>query len=329
MNPKIDFVITWVDGSDPEWIEVKNRYISQNFQKRQDIAGKDRFTDNGLLHYWFRGVEKFAPWVNKVYFVTFGHIPQWLDVDNPKLVIVKHQDFLPPKYLPTFNSNTLTLNLHRIPGLSEHFVYFNDDMFLTSNCSEDVFFKNNLPRDMAVQDVIPAVEMTEFWHMYFNNITCLNKNFNKKQLIKIHFNKWFSLEYGKQIIKNVLLSPFSLFTGIFETHTPNSYLKSSYVKEWEKNHDLFDSVSQHKIRNYQDVTEWYIRYAQMVQGKFEPINKLKIGRYCSMKSKNLDQLILSQKYKYICINDEVEGEAFEKVRSAFDKILSNKSSFEK
>lgn len=122
---QIDFVITWVDGNDPDWKEEKNRFTSTS----EDDNRVQRFRDWNNLQYWFRGVEKFAPYVHKIYFITWGHIPAWLNINNKKLIIIKHSDYMPSKYLPSFNSNAIELNMHRIKGLSEKFVYFNDDVF--------------------------------------------------------------------------------------------------------------------------------------------------------------------------------------------------------
>ena len=108
----LDFVITWVEGK-----------------------------------YWFRGIEKNAPWVHNIYFVTWGHLPAWLNTAHPKLHIIKHTDFIPPQYLPTYNSPTIELNLHRIPGLSENFVYFNDDGFLIRPVTPQHFFKSGKCRE--------------------------------------------------------------------------------------------------------------------------------------------------------------------------------------
>ena len=83
-----------------------------------------RFRDYGFLKYWFRGVEKFAPWVRRIHFVTCGQKPDWLDESNPKLNLVNHEDYIPREFLPCFNSSVLECHLHRIPGLAEHFVYF-------------------------------------------------------------------------------------------------------------------------------------------------------------------------------------------------------------
>ena len=95
---KIDFVLPWVDGSDSAWIKQRNEYLGIKNDQTQD----SRFRDWENLQYWFRGVEKFAPWVNHIYFVTWGHIPSWLNTDHPKLTVVKHEDYIPKQYLHTF-----------------------------------------------------------------------------------------------------------------------------------------------------------------------------------------------------------------------------------
>src|SRR5699024_8846127 len=143
MSEKIDFVLTWVDGNDPDWQKVKNQYTVKDLGDNRDI----RFRDWDNLQFWFRGVENFTPWVNKVHFVTWGHIPKWLNINHPKLNIVYHHDYIPEKYLPTFSSHVIELNLHRIKGLSDRFVYFNDDTFITKTMKESDFFISGLPCD--------------------------------------------------------------------------------------------------------------------------------------------------------------------------------------
>ena len=124
---KIDFVMTWVDNNDPEWQISYNQYKSNN--NKQDV-GIVRYRDWENLKYWFRGIEKFAPWVNKVHLVTCGHKPSWLNVQAEKLNFITHSDYIPKEYLPVFSSHPIEIHLHRIPGLSDRFVYFNDDIFL-------------------------------------------------------------------------------------------------------------------------------------------------------------------------------------------------------
>ena len=141
---EIDFVIAWVDGSDKTWQESKAKYDTKNKNENNGVV---RYRDWDELKYWFRGVEKYAPWVNKIYFVTCGQKPKWLDENNPKLVLVNHKDYMKEDYLPTFSANPIELNFHRIKGLSEHFVYFNDDMFIINPVKEEDFFKKGLPCD--------------------------------------------------------------------------------------------------------------------------------------------------------------------------------------
>ena len=68
---------------------------SGNWENSMNSVSKARFRDYGVLKYWFRGVEKFAPWVRRIHFVTGGQKPEWLDTDNPRIHLVDHKDFIP------------------------------------------------------------------------------------------------------------------------------------------------------------------------------------------------------------------------------------------
>ena len=147
---EIDFVMPWVDGSDPAWREEFLKYRALQAPQGEPAcdtgtaagavdASEERYRDWDTLRYWFRGVERFAPWVNRIHFITWGHLPAWLDTAHPKLHVVRHADYIPSPYLPTFNSCPIELNMHRIEGLAEHFVYFNDDTFLSACRSRTLF----------------------------------------------------------------------------------------------------------------------------------------------------------------------------------------------
>ena len=141
---KIDFVVTWLDSNDSEW---QKEYEFYKTKEKGDMS-KARFRDMNLFRYWFRSVETYAPWVNKVFLITNGKFPDWINKNNPKLVLVKHEDYIPKEFLPTFNSITIELHMHKIKGLSEHFVYFNDDMILNAPVTPDYYFKEGLPCDL-------------------------------------------------------------------------------------------------------------------------------------------------------------------------------------
>src|SRR5690606_39009951 len=108
-----------------------------------------RFRDYGFLKYWFRGVEKFAPWVRNIHFVTCGQKPDWINVNHPKIKFVNHEDYMPKEFLPCYNSNVIEIYMHRIPDLTEQFVYFNDDFFIINHITPKRFFTDGLPNDIA------------------------------------------------------------------------------------------------------------------------------------------------------------------------------------
>ena len=99
----IDFVITWVDMEDPAWQEGFAKYSNRKENEKNGVS-EARFRDYGFLRYWFRGVEKFAPWVRKIHFVASGQKPEWLDLDHPKIHWVDHKDFIPGEFLPIWRS---------------------------------------------------------------------------------------------------------------------------------------------------------------------------------------------------------------------------------
>ena len=122
MSDKIDFVITWVNGNDPQWQKERDAYAAN--EHIEYYENNARFRDWDTLKYWFRGVEKYAPWANKIFFVTWGHLPDWLDINHPKLQIINHSAFIPAEYLPTFNSNVIEYFFHKINGILLRFLFF-------------------------------------------------------------------------------------------------------------------------------------------------------------------------------------------------------------
>jgi len=131
MIDKIDFVLPWVDNQDPEWQKSRQQYAEN--QSLLDANSSARFRDSGTLKYVLRSIEKNCPWYNKIYLITCGHHPEWLDINSPKIELVKHSDIYDNKeHLPVFNSSSIEMSLPNIKGLSEHFVYLNDDTIIFS-----------------------------------------------------------------------------------------------------------------------------------------------------------------------------------------------------
>lgn len=201
MENVIDIVIPWVDGNDFEWQMDKEKYdASSDGDKRVN-----RYRDWDNLEYWFRGVEKFLPWVRKIHFVTYGHLPKWLNTDNPRLNIVKHSDYIPEKYLPIFNSHPIEMNFHRIEGLSEQFIYANDDMFFIRPMKSEDFFQNGYPKDCAIESVL-QFKKGGIDHIIANNLEVLNANFNKREVLKREWKNWYNIKYGKNVEESLFCS---------------------------------------------------------------------------------------------------------------------------
>ena len=106
-----------------------------------DHYSANRFRDNDELRYSLRSIWRFAPWVRHVYIVTNGQVPYWLNLDHPRLTLVTHSDIYPNhSHLPTFSSPSIESHLHRIPGLADYYIYFNDDVLLGNEVWPDDFF---------------------------------------------------------------------------------------------------------------------------------------------------------------------------------------------
>ena len=140
----IDAVYTWVDGGDPAWRERKARALRDNgwvAASSEQTANESRFVSRDELRYSLRSLHAFAPWIRHIFLVTDDQVPAWLDTTRGDLTVVGHREiFGDTGRLPTFNSQAIESRLHRIPGLSEHFLYLNDDVFLGRPVPPEMFF---------------------------------------------------------------------------------------------------------------------------------------------------------------------------------------------
>jgi len=329
MQSDIDFVLLWVDGNDKNWHLEKSKYAPGY---NADVSAV-RYRDWDNLQYWFRGVEKYAPWVRKIHFITCGHYPEWLNLNHPKLNFVKHSDYIPSDYLPTFNSNAIELGIHRIEELSDKFVCFNDDMFVINKVGKSDFFKKDLPCDQVIMNCIIPLGVVSYTD--FNNMHIVNKYFKKNTVIKNNLLKWYNLSYGLMNFNNIFFLPWKNFSRFISRHLPIPYLKKTYQEVWEAEEKLLDNTTKNKFRTKEDVSHWLFRYWRLMKGEFYPAPNLgkKVGISASDKHNALIyNAIKKQKYRVICVNDEEENIDFElekrKLKEAFEYILPEKSSFE-
>ena len=338
---KIDFVLLWVDGSDKEWLALKRKYEGS----RGSISGDPeanaacRYRDYGILRYWFRAVERFAPWVNRVFFVTCGQKPDWLNESNPKLRLVNHRDYIPAEYLPTFQAATIELNLHRIADLSEQFVYFNDDMFLLRPVKTEFFFRNGRPVIPCNISIPTWLGYNRFSRMLINNRGVLKQSMDVEHLIWKNIWSFINVrELGFQrATKNFLSLAINrtVIPGSFG-HLPQSHLKSTFDSIWRMQPRIMDNTSRSRFRRDDAVNQWLACAWNMVSGRFYPANENRRGRYIEINKNNLTTLcdtIRRQLVPLLCLSDRETGpeidQCFIEAAKEFNKLFPDKSSFEK
>ncbi|MBO4512154.1 MAG: Stealth CR1 domain-containing protein [Victivallales bacterium] len=339
---KIDFVLPWVDGSDLAWLEQKRKY--ENGGERMAHGDADanadcRYRDYGLLKYWFRAVERFAPWVNRLFFVTCGQKPDWLDEANPRLVLVNHSDYIPADYLPTFNSNTIELNLHRISELSERFVLLNDDVFIIRPIQPDFFFKEGKPVISCDLGIPRWLGCSNISRIALNNSGVLKLSLDVERLVWKNIWKYIDVRAlgFSRAIKN--LASFVVNRVVIEGtfgHLAQPHLKSTLEEIWRAQPGVLERTSKSRFRTDDGVNQWLVSAWDMISGRFFPANEKRKGEFITLDEKSLAytcEIIRQQKRPQLCLNDKggTPGleHCFEEVAKAFEELLLEKSSFEK
>ena len=335
---KVDFVVTWLDSTDPVWQKEFRKYKNAGLKVDET---KSRYRDWDLFRYWFRAVEQYAPWVNKVFLVTNGTFPKWINSSNPHLVLVKHDDYISKEYLPTFNSHTIELNMHKIPGLSEHFVYFNDDCYLNAPVTPKYYFMKGLPCDsneelFSNEPIYNPKNRFNVRIIEFCDIAVLNYHFNRKNFVKQAPQKWFGKHLGvKGLIKGTFLYLRGHFEYFVRRHNEQPFLKSVFEEAWEKEETMLKQ-SCTRFREDVSLNPYFFRHWQFATNKFYPV-RLNGAKFYIMKKDDLKYIkrtLNNPEVKSLCLNDSMlmpekeYDEVFSFIDNEFKKKFPEKSSFE-
>lgn len=253
----IDAVITYVDSSDNTLADEIARFKRSDWNKNvnsQDSAVANRFRSSGELRYCLRSIEQYAPWIRTVYLIVAkpSQVPKWLNIKNPKLKIVTHDQFIPSKYLPTFNSFVIEAHFHRIKNISQQFLDFNDDMFLC--------------KDVYPEDFISDQGKTYFYPDQTISPSGLHtaKDSGFDSMWK-NVNEWLDIHYGKKSRPVMLHAPYVINIDV--------------VKEiWQMMQKELDETSRHRFRHFGDygLTCALHPWISLYEGKGEP-KKIKVG----------------------------------------------------
>ena len=236
VNFPIDFVLPYVNNYDPVWQETYKKYcIASGNRNRLDAISSERYRDFGWLVYLFRGIDKYMPFIRKVFLIVSNieQVPTWLDTE--KVQVVLHKDFIPEKYLPTYNSTTIEMFLPDIKGLSEHFIYGNDDIFpMAPTIAEDYFTDDGNPR-VSFGWAKPKPDAGQFWKvchkMYTDLVTTMGvKTDNDNNfLVPTHSLTPIVKTQAKEARKVLSKTLPNLITNFRTDTNYNQYIYSEYA----------------------------------------------------------------------------------------------------
>lgn len=242
----IDIVYTWVDDTDKKWLKKKEAFLNSYSGKLFKKSLTGRFEDHQELKYSLRSVEQFMPWIRHIYIITDKQIPSWLKRNN-KLTIVDHSDIFPKSVVkPVFNSLLIELFIHKIDGLSENYLYFNDDFIINKPLKESDFFTADGKCIRYISEPIKKkseilFESASFEERFFNEI---EKIFINREVESPFYTNTFDLfhslnkEYRKMFyLKHVPYSyKKSIVEQIFSKYEP--ILKKMYSNQFRSKNDL-------------------------------------------------------------------------------------------
>lgn len=335
----IDIVVLWCDGDDPAFKAKKEKYLNRPLDENDESAGAIRTRDMGTFPFWFRAIEENMPWVRKVHLVTDEQVPDWLAVEHPKLHLVDLKDFIPSQYLPLFNSCAIEIFIHRIEGLAEQFIYFNDDMFVNAPCSPQDFFLKGKPRLCPFfTNRFPMGDSPYYYHIY-NNMRVANHYCRSRRvalsIIPRSIGRQIGFDWSCKNTALLLATAFAMagFPYVKSPHQALPMTRTIVQQIWAHATPFFDKTAGHRFREDSDISqELFYDYA-IYSGNFE----LSHRKECcyTMDADSVACAVEDVKgalNQMICIND-AETSEFQQlvmmVKEAFVSRYPNPCSFEK
>lgn len=291
----MDAVITYVNGLDPEWQRSYAAFAGEPVLEK-------RYRDWGTLRYLFRALEKNTPFFESIHLVVASpsQVPSW--VNRERVHVVLHSDIIPEEYLPCFSASMIEMFLHRIPGLSGQYVYFNDDLFPVRPMKESSFFRDG----RAVKKL-------------------------SRQLLALNDFKILARD-SDRLARRMAGAPRSLFY-LRPQHTCTPFLRSRCEELFaaaEK--DILSSLSRTRRRgNFNQ----YL-FSDYIFFKGDGISERMSGRHFSLAVADAGKIcafLRNPDRDMVCINDvQMSPERYESIRSAlletFSEILPEKSVYE-
>ncbi len=320
---KIDVVITWVDGEDPKHQAKRESFLTKKKENRyKDVAGATRYNQVGEIYYCVASILRFASWVNKIYIVTDAQDPHVDDFINKffpdnkiPIELIDHKEIFKgyEEYLPTFNSLAITSMLWRIPGLSEQFLLFNDDVILKKEVKVEDFYVN---------------EKSVLYGYWYNTLrtkyeialqTIGRRLVGKKSLIS----------FKKMMYNAAKITNSSRFIRL--RHSPHTLRKSVFEKFYKENPNCLIDNIRYRFRNMKQYSSAELYYLlalkedkvvlPLIKGRDIMVSPEKI--HIEELKQTLDKVAENDDIIFFCVNslDQSSSESIEVMTSWLGEIL--------
>jgi hypothetical protein len=282
----VDAVYLWVDDSDPRWREKREAVrrslgMEPSPAPTDDSVAAHRFRDRGELRASLRSLEMYAPWIRNVYLVTDEQRPDWLDVDHGRVKVVDHREiFADPSVLPSYNSHAISSQIHRIPGLADHYLLMNDDV-------------------MFNQPVTP--------YSFFTSLGQLRVNFSRSRRPDVPREQQTSLELARSNSAALLERDHGRRASSLFGHVPVPQRKDVALELEERYAQEIRRTVESPFRASTDVVinSWLHLYTALFTGRAVRAN-IRFGYFNignpDVRAK-MDRLAFVRKFQVLCLND--------------------------
>ena len=279
----IDIVYLWVDGSDPAWQAKRNALVGGETMTAANCKG--RYANNDELRYSLRSVAEYAPWIRRIFIVTDGQKPAWLDTSHPKIRLVDHSEILPEESRPCFNSTIIEHFLWRIPGLSEKFLLANDDTLFNAPVSPSDFYSN---------DGLPTVRL--YRKRFRKQTLWIREKILRRKLA----NRNMTIHNSARLVE----SATGKYFGGRTHHNIDAYLKSDYSRTFhlfEK--DIAATLTNH-TRSTNDIERQIYSYLPLAErnAHLEYVDEHTSFRMQIHDHKQYERIAMLRP-TFLCIND--------------------------
>lgn len=311
----IDYVVPMVFPEDAAWQKDWER----TFGKHLDvIESSARWRSWGTEELLIRAVMKNMPWLRTIYILLAreSQVQEWMremvathsQQTGPEVRLVYHREFIPAQFLPTFNVNTLEMFLHRIPGLSEYFLYGNDDIFPLSRLAEDDFFRTTTVCDDWDGDGVERI------------LPCQHHNVKDYPSAPNIFHRFcmgglnmVAADFGQKFSKKWLRGG----------HSIAPILKSTCEEVWRRHGDRINH-SFTNARSEINFNQYIYSYWQHLSGRY--VDHVPQRQYVNVKEdvNRLKSIITGKNPGIVCINDNEAGRNWRDVAKAVRDALRQK-----